>query len=78
MHIDKELVKKFVLQLEAIEEQKGIVTEELKLTLQEAKTKGLDVKTLKKVVKDRIQGKMKEDIVEEIDLYSAYLEASLS
>lgn len=78
MHIDKELVKKFVLQLEAIEEQKGIVTEELKLTLQEAKTEGLDVKTLKKVVKDRIQGKMKEDIVEEIDLYSAYLEASLS
>lgn len=78
MHIDKELVKKFVLQLEAIEEQKGIVTEELKLTLQEAKTEGLDVKTLKRVVKDRIQGKMKEDIVEEIDLYSAYLEASLS
>jgi uncharacterized protein (UPF0335 family) len=77
MHIDKELVKKFVLQLEAIEEQKGIITEELKLTLQEAKTEGLDVKTLKKVVKDRIQGKMKEDIVEEIDLYSAYLEASL-
>lgn len=78
MHVDKELVKKFVLQLEGLEERKGIVMEELKLALQEAKLEGLDVKTLKKVVKDRIQGKMKEDIVEEIDLYSAYLEASLS
>jgi uncharacterized protein (UPF0335 family) len=77
MFVDKELVKKFVLQLETLEERKGIVMEELKLTYGEAKSGGLDVKILKKVVKDRIQGKMKEDIVEEIDLYSAYLEASL-
>jgi uncharacterized protein (UPF0335 family) len=77
MFVDKELVKKFVLELETLEERKGIVMEELKLTYGEAKSNGLDVKILKKVVKDRIQGKMKEDIVEEIDLYSAYLEASL-
>ncbi|MDR1391512.1 MAG: DUF2312 domain-containing protein [Holosporales bacterium] len=67
------LIKQVVSQIEALEEKKSEVLADIKETFAEAKAQGLDITTLKQLI--RLRKKKKEDIEEQEELLEIYRRA---
>ncbi|MBW8734121.1 MAG: DUF2312 domain-containing protein [Asticcacaulis sp.] len=68
-------LKSFIERIERLEEDKAVVTNDLKEVYSEAKGEGFDVKILRKVIRIRKQDKAKLSEEEAmIDLYMSALE----
>ncbi|MBQ8650969.1 MAG: DUF2312 domain-containing protein [Alphaproteobacteria bacterium] len=67
------LIKQIVSQIETLEERKAEILNDIKDVFAEAKAQGLDVPTLKQLIKDR--KKKKEDLAEQEELLELYRRA---
>ena len=67
------LIKQIVSQIETLEERKTEILNDIKDVFAEAKAQGLDVPTLKQLIKDR--KKKKEDLAEQEELLELYRRA---
>ena len=70
-----EFLKKTVNLIVDCEEKVSIYREDIKLAYQEAKTKGIEIDVLKKVVSDRIKGVSPDENEAKYKLYKEYVEA---
>ncbi len=67
------LIKQVVSQIEALEEKKSEILSDIRETFAEAKAKGLDVATLRQLIK--LRKKKKEEIEEQEELLDIYKRA---
>ena len=67
------LIKQAVSQIETLEERKSEILNDMRDTYAEAKAQGLDVATLKQLIK--IRKKKKEDVEEQEELLEIYRRA---
>ncbi len=67
------LIKQVVAQIETLEERKSAIQTDMRETFAEAKAQGLDVATLKQLIK--LRKKKKEEIEEQEELLEIYRRA---
>lgn len=67
------LIKQVVSQIETLEEQKATILSDIRDTYAEAKAQGLDIATLKQLIK--LRKKKKEEIAEQEELLEIYRRA---
>ena len=67
------LIKQVVSKIEALEEQKSTLLSDIRETFAEAKAQGLDVATLRQLI--RLRKKKKEEVAEQEELLEIYRRA---
>lgn len=67
------LIKQTVAQIETLEEQKAQIISDMKDVFDSAKSQGLDVKILKRLIS--LRKKKQEDLIEEEELLEIYKKA---
>ena len=71
--VDKALVKRTVLAIEAIEQERATLAEDIKEHLDTAKKGGLDPKLIKELLRER--KKKPEDLAAQVNLFDYYRDA---
>lgn len=73
--VDTDFIKDLIRKLESLEDSKGIIQEEVKSEYDIAKSKGVKIDIVKRIIRDRMKGKDSLEAERDFDVYRAYSSA---